>query len=305
MNNNRRAKKDRDSPTTVHIIAGPTASGKTAYALEIADKRDGIIINADSMQVYDALPILTARPRKEEQAQAPHRLFAIIPPWESCTVQRWRDMAAREIEDAAAAGKTPILVGGTGFYIKALTEGLSPMPEIAPATRKTVMTLQKELGNPAFHAALAKIDPVMADRLDPNDTQRLIRAYEVIQQSGKSLAAWQAMPPEGPPKNWDFKFDILLPDRAVLHEKINRRLDEMIDEGALDEVRELDEMIRTGKVPEDAGVTKAHGFRPLRAYLHGEKTLEQALEATKAEIRQYAKRQTTWLRHQIMAPKKI
>lgn len=290
---------------TIHIIAGPTASGKSARAMEIAGDENGVIINADSMQVYDALPVLTARPSEEEQAQAPHRLYAVIPPWESCTAQRWRDMAIAEIEKTLKAGQTPMLVGGTGFYIKALTHGLSPMPDIAPETRAEIMALQEKLGNPGFHDALAEIDPVMAERLDPNDTQRLIRAYEVIKESGKSLAEWQNMPAQGPPENWEFSYHVILPERHVLHEKINNRLDQMVDEGALDEVRELDDMIQDGKVPPDAGVTMAYGFRPLRDYIHGKKTLEEAIEGTKAEIRQYAKRQTTWLRHQIKETKTL
>ena len=287
--------------THVHIIAGPTASGKTAFALDKAQSVACTIINADSVQLYDVMPVLTARPTAEEQAQAPHKLFGILSPEESCSAERWRGLALDAIYDAARENRLPILVGGTGFYLKALLEGFSPIPDIDPAVRKLASAEQERLGNPGFYEELAKRDPAISDKLHPNDTQRLIRAWEVFEATGKSITHWQSLPPSGPPDGMSFEIDIILPPRETLHRKINARFDQMIEQGALEEVKELAAMIADGLVPLDAEIVKAHGFRPLRAYLNGEISFEDAAEHTKAETRQYAKRQTTWLRHQIKA----
>lgn len=284
----------------VNVVIGPTASGKTSAAIEKARAINGVIINADSMQIYDALPILTARPTDEEQAAAPHRLFAALPPTEKCTAERWRDMAIIEIERAFENGQTPILCGGTGFYIKALMEGLAPIPDIPEDIRAKTVALQEELGNPAFHAALAEIDPVMASRLNPQDTQRLIRAYEVMRATKKSLSYWQQLPHEGlPPADWEFEIDVIMRPREELHERINQRFDIMMEMGALEEIKALSARVDAGDIPLDAGIIVAHGFRPFRAYLKNEISFDEAAERTKAETRQYAKRQTTWIRHQL------
>lgn len=291
------------APLTVQIVAGPTASGKSAHALKIATKQNGVIINADSMQVYDALPLLTARPDAGEQAQAPHRLYAFLHPAAHYSAPAWAQAALAEIEAARDVGQTPIVVGGTGLYLRALISGFSPIPDVPPYVRASVMALQAELGNPAFHAHLQARDPVMAARLHPQDTQRLIRALEVFEATGRSLAAWQAIAPT-PPRLSDgtaLQFAITLFDlpRAVMHDRCDRRFKMMIDQGVLDEVAHLSALIETGIVPEDALVTKALGFAPLRAHLAGLIPLSAAITRTQAQTRQYVKRQCTWLRHQL------
>jgi tRNA dimethylallyltransferase len=202
-------------------------------------------------------------------------------------------MAAGEIKSVLEQGHHPVVVGGTGLYLRALTEGLSDMPDVPPGIRDEIVVLQKKLGNSAFHQALQNLDPVMAARLNPNDTQRLIRAYEVIKATGESLAVWQARPLQGPPESWRFKIIIKTPDRAELHHRCDRRFDTMIQTGAMEEVAvHLD-------LPEDAPLSHALGFRPLRDYLKDRIVLEEALKLGKAETRQYAKRQDTWFRHQV------
>lgn len=285
----------------VLVICGPTAGGKSARALALAAERDGVIINADSMQIYDALPILTARPSAEDESQAPHRLYGVLPPQEICTAQRWRDLAIIEIDKALADGQTPILVGGTGFYLKALMEGLSPLPDVPPEYRAAAMEKQQALGNPAFHGVLGAIDPVMAARLHPNDTQRLIRAYEVVTATGKSLAEWQSLPPIGTPSHLDFDVELIVPERDELYRRCNARFDLMLEAGGLEEVGAFDALISNGSVPETAAVTNALGFKALRRFLRGEILKTEAVTLAKAETRHYAKRQVTWFRHQLLA----
>lgn len=282
----------------VRVIAGPTASGKSALALRMAGEIGGVIINADSMQVYDALPILTARPSADDERQVPHRLYGFLDATERCTAARWAAEARREIDAALTGGENPVVVGGTGFYISALTEGLSPIPDVPPEMRARVSNRQRELGNPVFHAELEKRDPVMAARLNPNDTQRLIRAMEVLEATGRSLSYWQSLPPE---KSGDYEFEIhpVMPDRMELNKRCDRRFDMMMAADVLEEVRAFDARITAGEVPEDSLVTHALGFRPLRAHLHGTLSREEAIALSKTETRQYAKRQVTWFRNRM------
>ncbi len=284
---------------TIHVITGPTASGKTDFALSMAGDMNGVIINADSMQIYDALYILGAHPTAEEQQSCPHKLYAALHPAERCSATRWRDMAATHIKQTLANEQTPILVGGTGFYIKSLSEGLSPIPEIDLSYRNEAEALRKELGPQAFHEALAKLDPETAQRLHPNDTQRLIRAKEVVDATGTPLSEWQKRPLIPAPQDWHFKYHVITKDRAEIIDRINARFDVMMKQGAIDEVQHLANMIDNGEVPEDALIVKAHGFRNLRKYLRGEWSMDEAAEHTKAETRQYAKRQMTWVRGQL------
>ena len=286
-------------PHNVLVFAGPTASGKSALALEAARENDGVVTNADSLQVYDALPLLTARPSAGEQEGIPHRLYAALSPDLRCSAALWRDLALTEIDAALEAGRTPVLAGGTGLYLKALIEGLSPLPAVAPEIREAANALQAGLGNPGFHGALAARDPVMAARLNPNDTQRLIRAWEVFEATGQSLSEWQSLPPEGAPAHLRFHIFILMPEREALYERCNRRFDSMMQAGALEEVRALDALIATNAVPKDAHITQALGFRALQAHLRGSMSLEDAIIRAKTDTRQYAKRQATWFRHQI------
>lgn len=259
----------------------------------IAKEKNGVVINSDSLQIYDALPLLTAQPSAEDKAQVPHRLYAFLKPMEKYSAKQWRNDAIREISAAFDAGLYPVIVGGTGLYLKALVEGLSPMPDVAPEIRAEAMALQKELGNPAFHGALANLDPVMAARLNPNDTQRLIRAYEVIKGTGESLAVWQAAPGEGAPADWRFRIIVKSPERAELHRRCDYRFDQMMEQGALEEVRDH------VNLPNEAPATHTLGFHPLQAHLRGELSLDEAVIRSKAETRQYVKRQDTWFHNQV------
>ncbi len=284
---------------TVIIIAGPTASGKSGRALQLAHEVGGIIINADSMQVYDAIPTLTACPEEDNLKAAPHRLYNFLHPSENCTAALWREKALVEIETAQKQGRTPIIVGGTGLYLKTLVEGISPVPQVPETVRAHTIELQKELGNPAFHEALSKRDPIMAERLHPNDTQRLTRAWETLEATGKSLAYWQAQPKEAPPVHLYFKIEKLIPERAKLYKNIERRFDQMLEECALDEVRDLMQLIERGEVPGDAPITGALGYKQLASYIRDVLPLDEAIKLAKTETRQYAKRQITWFRNQI------
>ena len=283
----------------IPIIIGPTASGKSALALSKAMENNGVIINCDAMQSYDALHCLTAQPDAADYAKAPHKLYGHLHPATHYSAADWRGDAIREIESAWSKNQTPIICGGTGFYLKALMEGFSPIPDIPQCVRDNAMALQSELGNPAFHAELQKRDPATAAKLDPMNTQRNVRAWEVLDHTSKPLIEWQAEPLTGAPHGWTFEVTAIFPDRPRLIEKINARLDVMMDRGILDEVRALDRRIQSGEVPDNALIVKAHGFRPFRRYLQGEWTLDEAIQQTQKETRQYAKRQMTWLRNQL------
>jgi len=280
----------------VLIIGGPTASGKSGLALALASPLSGIVINGDSMQIYRGLPILTAQPPAEDCARAPHRLYATLPPEDACSAARWRDLALDEINRAHEENKLPIIVGGTGFYLKTLLKGISPIPDIPHGLRDKISALQKELGNPAFHRELAKRDPVMATRLPPFNTQRLVRAWEVLEATGKSLAEWQALPPVPPPDDLRFLTVTLLPPRDKLYAACNARFAQMLKAGALEEVKRFKE-----HCPANAALSKALGYPELCAYLEDKISLEEATIAARQATRHYAKRQVTWFRHQIAA----
>ena len=283
----------------IFIIAGPTASGKSARALELAAERDGVIVNADSMQVYDALPILTAQPDAEDRAAAPHRLYGFQDPAKWFSAGNWREAAMAEIAAILADGRTPIVVGGSGLYLKALVEGFSPIPDIPPEVRQRAIDRQAERGNPGFHAELAARDPVMGARLHPYHTARLIRSWEVIEATGKSLSHFQSLPRETPPADWRFIIEKIMPGREELHARIDRRFDRMMETGAVEEVAAFAARLDSGAVPEDTLLARALGFKPLRAWLAGETTRADAVAQAKLETRQYAKRQMTWFRNQL------
>lgn len=283
----------------IHIVAGPTASGKSSFALELAAKHNGVIINCDSLQVYNELPILTAQPSAEDIKAAPHRLYSALHPNNPCSAGNWREMVIPVIDEVLAEKKTPIICGGTGLYIRALIEGLSPIPDIPMDIRNRINALQKELGNPAFHLELQKIDPIMAERLGPYNTARLIRAYEVMEATGKSLAHWQALPLETPPDHWHFEIHKIMPDRETRRDRCDLRFNWMMDNGVLEEVAAFDEKLKSGEVNEGTPITKALGFEPLRAYLNGTMSKEDAIERGKLDTKYYAKRQATWFRHQL------
>lgn len=284
----------------VVIVAGATASGKSALALALAEAFDGVVINADSMQIYRELEVLTARPGAAETARAPHRLYGVLSGAERCSAGRWRALALTEIAACHAAGRLPLLVGGTGLYLRALERGLAPVPEVSAAQRAAAVALHREIGGTALHARLEARDPATAARLRPSDTQRLIRAWEVLEASGRPLADWQA---DGPAAGGDvappyrFLRIVCLPPRPALYAACDARFRAMLERGALEEVRALLRLKLDPALP----VTKAVGVRELARHLAGELTLEAAVAAAQQATRRYAKRQTTWLRTQVFA----
>ena len=289
----------------IHIIGGPTASGKSATALKLAEQYDGVIINCDSMQIYDGLSILTAQPPPEDLAQAPHLLYGTLHPNQACSAGNWREMVEPVIEETLAQGKTPIICGGSGLYIRALTDGLSPIPDIPDDIRGAASQKQEELGNPAFYDALKERDPVIAARLHPDHTARLVRAWEVLEATGKSLAEWQELPPLAPPKNWEFEVTLVMPPRDTLYERCNMRFEWMLENGALEQVQEFNNAIEKGDISPQALLNNALGVKPLTAYLKGTLSKDAAIERGQADTRHYAKRQVTWFRHQIKENKNV
>ena len=285
----------RSEAEPIVIIAGPTASGKSALALDAAEEFTGTVINADSMQVYRELRVLTARPTDGDEARVPHRLFGALPVTEACSAGRWLGMARAEIEAARGAGRLPILVGGTGLYLKALTDGLAPVPGIPQGIRSEARRLHARLGGEAFRAELAKVDAEAARRLESGDSQRLIRAFEVVRATGRPLADWQRQGAGGEATDARFATIVLAPPRDALYAAIDARLDTMIEEGALDEVAALDRLGLDAGLP----AAKAVGVPELRRHLRGEITLDEALDSAKRASRNFAKRQLTWLRHQM------
>jgi len=282
------------------VIAGPTASGKSALGLHLAREEDGIVINADSMQVYRDLPILTAQPDAAALKAAPHRLYGILPLDDPATAARWAELALAEVEAAVDAGKLPILVGGTGLYLKALLEGFAPIPEIEPAVRVRAKALLDELGAAGLHAHLAGRDPVTAAKLRPSDSQRLMRAWEVLEGTGKPLAWWQAQPstpPQGERGPVSAISFVVNPTRAELYAACNDRLIAMVAKGAVAEVRAALTLYSDAD-HEQAGF-KALGFKEIRSHMEAQVSLEDAAAAAQQATRNYAKRQGTWFRHQL------
>ncbi|MEQ8354837.1 MAG: tRNA (adenosine(37)-N6)-dimethylallyltransferase MiaA [Kiloniellaceae bacterium] len=295
----------QNSTAMVMMIAGPTASGKSALASAVAREWGGTVINADSMQVYRELSLLTARPRGAELEAAPHRLYGVLSGAQACSAGRWRQLAIDEVEKSLAAGRLPILVGGTGLYLKAFAEGLSEVPEIPGEFRTAAKRELDEIGSAGFHARLAERDPVMAERLAPGDRQRLLRAWEVLAATGRSLADWQAVTPA--PAPYRFARLCLLPPRPALYARCDERLAAMVapagesaesaESAAVAEVAALLELKLDPALP----VMKAVGVPELAAYLAGKTTLEAALAQAQQATRRYAKRQITWLRHQFVS----
>lgn len=281
----------------VVIIAGPTASGKSALAVAVAREFGGVVINADSMQVYGGLRVLTARPDAGQQAAVPHRLFGVMDGAEPCGAGRWLALAVAEIAAARAAGLMPVVCGGTGLYLKALMEGLSPVPEIPERVRAAARARFAELGAEGFVAALRGLDPQAADSLPAGDRQRLIRAYEVADATGRTLGQWQQRDAGAPPVAGPFGIVLLLPPRQVLYAAIEARFEAMLKQGGLDEVGRLAARRLAGTLP----VMKALGVPELIAYLAGRCTLAEAKGRAKQASRNYAKRQFTWFRNQIRA----
>lgn len=277
------------------LIAGPTASGKSALALELAQKTGGIIINADSMQVYRDLRIITARPTPEEEGRAPHRLYGHVDAAVNFSAGGWVADAAKALADARAQARLPIFVGGSGLYFKALTRGLSAVPPIPPEVRERVRARLERDGVEALHAELRQSDPVSAERLKPRDRTRIARALEVVEATGRSLTDWHrdGLPPLLPPG--EFSALYLNPDRDQLYARIDARFDAMLAAGALDEVAQLAARHLDPLLP----AMKAHGVPTLIRHIRGEITFEEAAVIGRSHTRQYAKRQFTWFRHQL------
>ena len=275
------------------MIGGPTASGKSALAADAAARFGGVVINADSMQLYRDLPILTSWPDDTLQARAPHRLYGVLDGAERCSAGRWRVLAMAEIARIQRDGALPVLVGGTGLYLRALLAGLAPVPAIPEAVREAVRALHAQEGSAALHARLAQRDSEAARRLEPGDSQRVMRAYEVIEATGRSLLAWQAERHE--PYAGGAATLILEPPRAALYAACNARFDGMIAAGALDEAARL----RGRGLAPGLPVMKAVGLRPLFDHLAGALPLERAVALGSQATRRYAKRQTTWFRTQM------
>ncbi|MEB3042367.1 tRNA (adenosine(37)-N6)-dimethylallyltransferase MiaA [Rhizobium mulingense] len=277
------------------LITGPTASGKSALAVELAKRYGGAVVNADSMQVYDTLRVLTARPSEWEMQGVPHHLYGHVPAGAAYSTGAWlRDVSAL-LPALKAAGQLPVFVGGTGLYFKALTGGLSDMPAIPEALREKLRTRLLEEGPERLYSELAAIDPIVSASLNRQDGQRIVRALEVIQATGRSIADFQGR--SGPVLIDAEKARkiVVLPDRAVLHARINGRFEKMLQQGAEDEVRAL---LSLG-LPAEAPVMKAIGVSQIAAMLKGEMTREEVLEKGAATTRQYAKRQMTWFRNQM------
>lgn len=282
---------------TVTVIAGPTASGKSALALALAERLAGTVINADSMQVYLGLARLTDQPDADAQARVPHRLYGFLDPAEPCSAGRWRELALDEIDRALEAGSPPVVVGGTGLYLKALIEGIAPVPDIPDAVRAGVRARHAALGNAAFHQDLADRDAGAAAAIGLGDPQRMIRAAEVIEATGRSLLDWQGDPAEGPPDHLRFRTILLMPPRDVLYAAIEARVARMAASGGLEEAVAL---AARGLAP-DLPAMKALGVAELAAAARGEGTLEAALTRLKTATRNYAKRQITWFSGQMVA----
>ena len=277
------------------LIAGPTASGKSALALEFAVAMGGVVINADSMQVYRDLRIITARPTHGEEARVPHRLYGHVDAAVNFSAGAWVSDADKALEEAQAMGRLPIFVGGTGLYFKALTAGLSVVPPIPAAVRDSVRARLERNGVEALHAELAACDPRAAERLNLRDRTRIARALEVIEATGRSLLDWhhEGQPPLLPGDN--FRAVFLAPERDELYARIDARFDAMLGAGALKEVERLAARRLDPLLP----AMKAHGVPALIRHLRGELSLEDAASIGRADTRHYAKRQFTWFRHQL------
>ena len=279
------------------LIAGPTASGKSALAVRLARERHGVVINADSMQVYRDLSILTARPSDEDLGAARHSLYGYVDGAEAYSVARWLADAAEAMAECWQEGFTPIVVGGTGLYFKALLEGLSPVPPVPDAIRAHWRTEALRLGPTALHALLAGRDPDTAARLKPTDPQRLTRALEVLEATGRGMADWQRERGRPVVAEADTERLVLAPDRAALYARADARLDAMISAGALAEASALG----ARRLPDDLPVMRALGVRPLIEAAAVRTTIEAALARTKLDTRHYIKRQQTWLRRHMIA----
>ena len=286
-------KRSAASSADAVLIAGPTASGKSALALALAERVGGTVINTDSMQIYRELRALTARPSTEEMARVPHRLYGHVSVREPYSVGRYASDAAAALAETRAAGRLPVFVGGTGLYFAALTAGLADIPPVPREIREAVRVRREQLGPDAFFAELAARDPEAGRRLRPGDTQRVLRAMEVLEATGRPLSHWQVHAGEPVLAGLKLARFVLSPPRARLRAGIDARFEAMLEAGVLEEagaLRGLDPGLPAAKIL---------GLRPLQALAAGEMTREEAVAAAQTATRQYAKRQVTWFRHRM------
>ncbi|MER9959350.1 tRNA (adenosine(37)-N6)-dimethylallyltransferase MiaA [Mesorhizobium sp. M0045] len=277
------------------LIAGPTASGKSALALDLAERNGGVIVNTDSMQGYSVLDVLTARPGPAELARVPHFLYGHVDPSTAYSTGAWLRDVTKLIDDGMLSERPVIFVGGTGLYFRALTEGMSEMPDIPKSIRDRWRYELQEQGAVRLHRILLREDSAAGMMLKPTDGQRIVRALEVLDASGRSILEWQAARGRPLIDRSSARFFVIEPERAALVERIDVRFDRMLDKGALDEVKQLSAL---GLDP-DLPAMKAIGVRELQAALAGAISFPEAIERAKIATRQYAKRQTTWFRHQL------
>ena len=289
-----------DKQSKIVLISGPTASGKSNFAVKIAKKIQGEIINADSMQVYKNLKILTARPNKKEQKNIKHHLYGTVDLNEKFSTGQWLELAIKKIKNIKKKKKIPILVGGTGLYFQSLINGLVKIPEIPLKFRNKVRLMSKREGQKKFYKKLLKLDPKVKDKFDPNDTQRSIRAYEIKSYTDISMYDWLAKT-QSEFKNSDFLKLYIETKREKLIERINLRTLNMINGRAINEVKKFLKL----KIRKDQSVNKVIGIAELTQYLNHEVTLEEAKELISIKTRQYAKRQATWARTRMTSWNKI
>lgn len=282
---------------SVIVILGPTASGKSDLALYLAEHTNGVIINCDSMQIYAPVHAITARPPVDHCQRVPHYLYGYLDVGEPSDVLAWRLRAYQTIDHAIGQGKTPCVVGGTGFYVRALIEGLSAIPDVPDSVRQQVRTTAETMTTTAIRAYVQTFDAPLARRF--SDRQRLLRAWEVYLASGRPLSHWQSLPPTGVPPHLNFVVIALLPPRDWLYDRCNGRFDTMIDEGALDEVTYLHHRLQQRTLSSYSPILKACGVPELMGAITGTTDLDTAITSAKTATRRYAKRQITWLRGQI------
>jgi tRNA dimethylallyltransferase len=274
----------------VALIAGPTASGKSALALRLAEQVGGVIVNADSAQIYRDLPVLSAAPGPDELRRADHRLYGVLDGAQPCSAADWADMAKREIAGIHSAGNLPIVAGGTGLYLRTLLEGIADVPPIDPSIRKDVRDAPVEENR----RLLQKLDPEAAARLKPSDRTRIARALEVMLSTGKALADWQEKRTGGIAEDIELRPIVLLPPREWLYPRCDERFSRMVDDGAASEVRTLLDRHLDPALP----VMRAIGVREIAGWLNGDVTRDEAISAGQQATRRYAKRQYTWFAHQ-------
>lgn len=277
------------------LIAGPTASGKSALALDIAERKGGVIVNTDSMQGYSVLDVLTARPSAAETARVPHYLYGHVHPSTAYSTGAWLRDVTGLIAEGILSGRPAVFVGGTGLYFRALAEGISDMPDIPPSVRERWRYELKEQGAERLHLILMHQDSAVAMQIRPTDGQRIVRALEVLDTSGRSILEWQAARGQPLIDRDSAGFLVIEPDRGELVARIGARFDQMLDKGALDEVRQLMALDLDPNLP----AMKAIGVRELQAAMAGHMGFPEAIERAKIATRQYAKRQTTWFKHQL------